>query len=299
MPFFQNVFTADFEGNWVLGDRQHCPKFVCRRNSGRGDENVSAWKQGPYNLNINDASSVSRNNLTIWYALRDFKNWASMTINVASGAAVATAVTPDEIIGNLNSNSLFSERFVASSNIFDAQGGLTPSGTSTPNKRIIITQKKPVTEMRFYIQNGTAEEAIGFNVRAGVAELPSYFARHTIANRFGFTDSQNALIQLGTTGVDAGVINNAVDVHGTSLGYSSSTVHADWELLSGKSGIFNFQKMTVDVNNRITQIIEYPAGAKAGDMARKTTYQYSGSNTSPNQIAEVPYVLTSGDLITP
>lgn len=298
MPFFQNVFSSDFEGNWVLGDRQHSPKYVCKRNAGRGDEIVTAWKQGTYNLNINDASGNSRNNLTIWYALRDFKNWASMTVNVATGAAVATAVTPDEIIGNLNSSTLFAERFLASNNYFEQS--LSPLGTTTPQKRIVITQKKPITEMRFYIQNGTAEEAIGFNGRAGVAELPSYFARHTIANRFNYPDSQNALIQLvPATAVDAAVINNAVDAHGSSLNYSSGTVQADWQLLGGKSGIFNFQKMTVDGSNRITQIIEYPAGAKAGDLGRKTTYQYSGANTNPNQIAEVPYVLVIADLITP
>ena len=74
----------------------------------------------------------------------------------------------------------------------------------------------------------------------------------------------------------------------------------DWELLRGRaSGLFTFQKMTVDSSDRITQIIEYPAGAVAGDFARKIQYVYSGSNTNPIQVTEIPHVLQDGDLVTP
>jgi hypothetical protein len=49
----------------------------------------------------------------------------------------------------------------------------------------------------------------------------------------------------------------------------------------------------------LTQIIEYPAGAVAGDFARKINYTYSGGNTNPSKVTEVPYVLSNGDLVTP
>jgi hypothetical protein len=74
----------------------------------------------------------------------------------------------------------------------------------------------------------------------------------------------------------------------------------DWQLLRGRSsGLFTFQKLTVDGSDRITQIIEYPAGALAGDFARKINYTYNGSNTNPSKVTEIPYVLADGDLVTP
>ena len=157
--------------------------------------------------------------------------------------------------------------------------------------------------MRFYVVNGGAEEVLKFNGRAGVAELPTWFDRHTIANRIAFTDSMGVLIKLDPSGsnVDAAVIDNAVDKHGNDLGYSSGTVQADWQLLRGSSDNFMFTKNTLDGNTppRITQTIVYPAGAKVGDMAKKTTYAYTATNLNPDKITQVPYVLTSGDLVTP
>jgi hypothetical protein len=74
----------------------------------------------------------------------------------------------------------------------------------------------------------------------------------------------------------------------------------DWRLLRGRgAGLFTFQKITVDSSDRTTQIIEYPAGAVAGDFARKINYTYSSSNKSPSSITEIPYVLTNADLLTP
>lgn len=73
----------------------------------------------------------------------------------------------------------------------------------------------------------------------------------------------------------------------------------DYELLSGRTGLFTFKKQTVDVSSRITQIIEYPAGAVAGDFAKKTNYTYTGAQTAPDNVTEIPYQLTASDLITP
>jgi len=293
--FFQNVFTAEFQGNLVLGDRQHSPTFKCRGNSGRGDSLVVAWKEPPYDLSGTDGSSVSKANLTISFAIDgSFKNWTDIVVNVRTGAGSTSAVTAEEIIANLNADETFSGKFLASTK---------SSPFASGKKRIQIEQKMPVERCRFYIKNGAAEAAIGFNVRAGVAALPSYFERHTVANRFTYDDSQNMLIKLSPSGsnVDALLINGAVDFNGNSLGYASASVPEDWELLRGRAGIFQFTKNTYDSNTppRVTESIQYPAGALVGDFAKKTTYTYVSTNVLPSEVTEFPYVLQSGDLITP
>jgi hypothetical protein len=282
MSFFQNVFTYDFEGNWVLGDRQHIPKFVVRRNAGRGDEMVVAWNQGPYDLSGTDADGTNTcDTLEIVFSLHDFKNWATISVDIASGADDTSAVTSSEVVTALNANTLFAERFVAS------LSGWTEDASGV--KRVMIRQRKPATEMRFYINNGRAEEKIQFNGRAGVAELPTYFARHTIANRFSFDDCQNHLIALDPTSstVEENIIINAVDFKGVSMGYDGTTVQEDWQLLEGRSGLFDFTS-----NDGSGTVIVYPAGAQEGDLAKKII-------TDSGNTFVIPYTLTSGDLITP
>lgn len=296
MSFFQNPHSWDFQGAWLLGDRHLSPEFRCPCNKGRGDEIVVAWEVPPYDLSGNDVDGNSTNTLTIKFAYNDLKTWHSLSINIASGAASASAVTPAEIIGNLNNNATFSSFFTAS------LGNLGIVDTDTVSRsRVVIRQKKPITQFRFYIVNGRAEEKLLFNKKAGVAELPSYFDRHSVGNQATFTDGQSMLVLLdpGTYDVDVAVIDNAVDAYGKSLGLDSGTIQGDYELLKGRSGIFNFQKITVDASDRITQIIEYHAGASAGDLARKIQYTYSGVKTKPDQITEIPYVLTSSDFVTP
>lgn len=290
MSFFQNPFNEDFEGNWLLADRKHIPKFVVKRNAGRGAEVVVSHGSDPYNLSGNDSDGSAKNILNLCFCLHNTKNWATISVNVTTNASNINAVTNQEIANSLNANALFNERFVASIGSFD--------DSSKP--RLTIKQKKPVTEFKFYIKNGQAEEQIKFNAKAGVSELPTYFNRHTIENRFNFEQSEGMLVYLNPSlNVDASVINNAMDFKGTSLGYSSSVVTPDWKLLEGRSGLFTFAKMTVDGSDRVTSRIEYPAGAKEGDLAKKITYTYAGSNKTPSTVAEAPYTLTSSDLITP
>lgn len=74
---------------------------------------------------------------------------------------------------------------------------------------------------------------------------------------------------------------------------------ADWQLLADRSNTHTFIKITLDGSNRISDIVEYFCGAKAGDMGRKIQYVYTGANTTPDQITTIPYTLTSADLITP
>lgn len=293
MSFFQNPHSWDFQGSWVLGDRHLSPEFRSPSNKGRGDEIVVIWGIPPYDLSGNDVSGNSTDTLVIKFAYNDLKTWHELSINVASGAASSSAVTPVEIINNLNGNSPFSTFFTASLGNLDSDIDV--------KNRVVIRQKKPTPQLRFYIVNGRAEEKLNFNKKAGVSELPAYFDRHSVGNHTTFIDGQSMLVLLkpSENDVDANIIDNAVDAYGFSLSLDSGTVREDYALLRGRSGIFTFQNITVDGSDRITQIIEYHAGALAGDLSRKIQYAYSGDNTKPSQITEIPHLLADGDLVIP
>jgi hypothetical protein len=285
MSFFQNPLPQDFYAPWLLSDRQYNPDFKCPRNAGRGDEFVVSYGTPTFNLSGNDSDGNSKAVLTISFALNDYRNWADLQVTISASSLAAT--TPQEVVTSLLANAVFTDFFTVA--------------LDQSNQSIQIRQKRPNTSMRFYIKNGRAESVLKFNKLAGVAEMPTYFTRHTIANRFTYTDCQNALILLDPVGSneDAAVINNAVDEKGVSKGFSSGTVQLDYQLLRGKSGYFVSQKHTVDGSNRITTTIEYPTGAQAGDLAKKITYSYTSSNTNPDKKVEVPYTLTGSDLVTP
>jgi hypothetical protein len=284
MSFFQNPFSQDFIGTWLLADRHFIQDFKCPRNAGRGDEMVVSFGQAPFNLSGNDSDGHAKNVLNLTFALNDTKNWATLPITITGGSL--SAITVYEVISSLQNNTTFAGYFTA---------------TLRTDGNIQISQKKPVTSMKFYVNNGQAETVLLFNKMAGVAELPTYFARHSIDNRFNYPDGQNALVLLNVgLNVDSAVIDNAVDNKGNSLGYSHSTVHYDWQLLGGKSGLFTFTSYIYDAQGRTSQTYEYSAGAGVGDLAIKTVYTYATVDaTSPSQMTQVPYTLTSNDLIVP
>lgn len=282
--FFQNVLDQEFRGNWVLGDRQYVLEFICPPNINKSDYQL-AWNAEPYNFS-------TYNTLTINYAWDvNFKNYSSLGINVAGTTPSATSAS--EVAAALNANTVFAEMFVARIVKMPIPNSI-PGYSIEPNT-VLITSKsgriKP--NIRLWITNAGAEQLLRFNKKAGVSEMPDYMSRHTIANRFNFPDSLGCLIELDQTDavVDQPIIEQA--------GFVPADMLADWELLNGRSGIFNFSKITVDGSNRITQIIQYPAGSVVGAFARRIKYVYSGANTNPSQITEEPYTLVSADLVTP
>jgi hypothetical protein len=302
MTYFQNPFSSEFRGNWALGDRQHSLTFVCPGNSGRSEELVSSWNQptnGTYDLSGSDVDGDSTNILTFRFSINQI--WTNLEVDITDNsnaslnpAPTDSAMKPYEIVLILNSNPSFSSYFIASLEKFNSTG---------EHNRIIIRQKFPTSRMKYFVINGRAEEILRFNSRAGVAQLPSYFERSKVwGGDMSFpTDGINSLVLLEPeSSVDDFVIDNAVDYKGISLNYDSTSVKEDYELLEGRaSGLFTFQKLTVDNNDRVTQIIEYPAGAKVGDLARKINYTFSGSKTNPDKVTEIPYLLQSSDLVTP
>lgn len=288
MPFFQNPFVQDYTGSLMVGDRQFSLDFKCPRNVGRGDETVIVWKAGPYDLTGIDSDGNPKSILLINFSL-NFKDWSSVSFDITTTAASPAAVTALEIASALATYDVFTTYFETEISRFEDR-----------KPRLTIRQKLPQTRFRFYIRNGSAEETLIFNYKAGVAELPTYFARHAIGQQYTFADCQSLLIPLDPINlVEAAVIDNAVDRNGNSLGYDSGTVKEDWEIFRGRGGNFMFKKITVDGSDRITEVIEYTAGSLEGDLARKIQYVYSGANTNPDQITEIPYILTSGDLVTP
>lgn len=275
--FFQNPIDEEFRGNLVLGDRQFIPTWVMRSNKNKSEYQI-AYNNGPYDLSAGGL-------LTINYAWdQDFKNWSALAVNVAGAAPAAT--TAAEVVAKLNANVTFAELF---------QAQLQTPNNSVPGVTRVMIVPNParyVKMIRVYVSNGGAERQMRFNKYAAVAELPSYMERHTIGNRFNFPDSQNMLVLLDETDpTDQAIILDA--------GLNPAVMLADYQLFAGRSQIFNFQKITVDGSDRITDIIEYPAGAKAGDLARTIHYVYTGANKNPSEVTEIPYTLVSGDLIVP
>lgn len=279
MAFFQNLFNQEFRGNWVLGDRQYSLTFSCPANQNSSDLQL-AYNNGPWDFTELDLSGHAGGILTLNYAWDpDYKNYTSLEIDVTGEDPSST--TPQEVVDNLNSNETFFALFTAE---------LNNNFTSV----LIKSKTSRLKTIRLWISNTGAEKQMGFNKRAGVAELPSYFVRHTIDNRFNYPDSTGSLILLDETDseVDVPIIEGA--------GFVIGEMKEDYELLAGRaSGLFTFQKLTVDGSDRITQIIEYPAGAKVGDLARKINYTFSGSNKSPDKVTEIPYLLQNSDIVTP
>lgn len=269
--FFQNLFDQEFQGYLVLGDRQASITFKIPANKNPQTKQI-AWNSGPYDLS-------SLNTLTLNYSWdRDFKIWSSVQVNIAGVDPSQTRAA--EIASILNANPIFSELLVASVTELNSTDTVVVSKNNSKKQ-----------DIKIYFDNSSAESVLKFNKYASVADLPSYFERHTIENRSNYPDSLGMLTKLDVSNpVDEAVADNA-----------GFTVPAkeDYELLRGRSGLFTFQNITVDGSDRITQIIEHPAGAMAGDFARKINYTYSGSNINPSKVTEIPYVLADGDLVTP
>ena len=273
MSFFQNVFDFEFRPSLLGADRQYSMSWKLPANANRSDYMLSG------NAETFDCSSLDT--LTINYAYdQNFLNFSSLSINVAGATPSATKAS--EVVTALNANDTFASLFTAS---------LYPSTTipQSPNK-ILIKGKRSRGNFRAYISNTGAEQEIQFNKNAPIRELPSYFERYDINERFNYP----------TLGADRVILLNPSNPYEASLidaaGFDSSSPQADWQLLQGLNEAYWFYKRVYAAGVLITEI-KYPAGSVAGDLAKKTQYTYSGSDLIA--VTEIPYVLQSGDLVTP
>lgn len=274
MAFFQNVFGQEYQGFLNTGnDRNYSLTFRIPANQNNQDYQF-AFNAEPYNL-------AASPNLTINYAWdTEYKNWSPLTINVAGSVAAQTKA--HEVVSALNANATFSSMYEA-----------RVAKNNGSNHVLIVSKPGRAKQIiRMYVSNGGAESVLKFNKKAPIAELPCYFKRDTIENRFNFEPANNHLIELDPcNSVDADIL--------TAAGFSQ-TPQEDWQLLRGRAaGIYNFKKQTVDGSDRVVEIIEYPAGAVEGDLARKTIYTYTDTNNNPDQIFQIPHCLEAADLIVP
>lgn len=317
MAYFQNPFNAEYRGHWTLGDSfTYSLTFICPANSGRSNEQVAAFGEPSsptpnspvvYDLSGLDADGDVTSILKIRMCVDGTnQNWINMEYDLTDNsnanlnpAPVNSAIEPWQIVSILNADANFSTFFTAA---------LQSNPTSNANTKITIRQKFDIIRMKFFILNGGAESILRFNARAGVSQMPNYFERSKVwgGDMSYPSDGVFGLVYLdpsnlgGSSDIDNLIIDNAVDYKGNSLGFNSNTIIADYEHLRGRaSGLFKFKKNIVDVEGRITETIEYSAGSQVGDLCRKINYSYVGSNTEPSQVTEIPYILESGDLVTP
>lgn len=196
MSFYLNPFS-DYYGYYTVGDSSSYKltfKVPANKNIG---EFFICWNSGPFDLSVNSV-------LTFNYAFDPaYKNWSSFSVNIAGVNAATT--TSYEIVGILNSNSNFSSWYTAS--VYNSS-------------QIAIRQKRPTSSFRTYISNTSAEIELRFNKKIGIADIPSYFDKDTIANRFLTDTANNTLIRLGKI-ITANTVDNPTECTCTGHGLSN------------------------------------------------------------------------------
>lgn len=272
MSFFMNVFDSEFRGSILTADRQYTPTFKCVANTNRSDYMLSGNSE-PFDFS-------TYNTLTLSFCFDSkFNNYANVAVNIAGATPASTSAS--EVVTALNANGTFSSFFVAqtfSTSLYNQTG-----------KKVLIKSVKPKSNFKAYVVNTSAEYIIAFNKNAPICEIPSYFERYAIQNRFDYPDYVERMLLLNpSNSIEANYIDAA--------GFNHSSPLADWEMLKGCNDQYMFTKRVYTSGVLVTEI-KYPAGAVEGDAAFKTTYEYSGSDLIG--ICQIPHVIASGDLITP
>lgn len=281
MPFFMNPFDSEFRANLVLATnegKQHHITYVVPPNKNHKMATI-AWNVEPY-----DFATTTDDNLTIRYnANPNIKNtYATLDVSL-TGLTLAS-----EIVDALNADITFSTFWIAKS--LKIKEGNTVS----------ITAKTDKSQLVYWFENVGAEESLRFNKQAGIKEIPSYFFRNLIeaytdatSSSFGKKDEIFQLIFLdATVSTDLTLIRESLN----NSTFAAADVKEDWELLYGRSALFTFKKQTFSAGLP-TEIIEYNAGMVVGDLGKRTVILYAG--TDPTATFEMPYVLTSADIIVP
>lgn len=266
--FFQNVLDQEFRGTLLGSDRQYTMNFNLGANTNRTDLMV-AWNPEPYDFSVYPI-------FTINYSL-DFNlpNFPFIDVNVVGINPNTTAA--HEVATRLNSDTLFAPLFEA---------GVQEMSNK---KHVYIRSKRPKSVMRIFVSNSSAERSLKFNKKAPVGELPSYFRKWSLQEAAVHPTLGGTLLALdGSNPDDAQVI--------TAAGFDPTNPKKDWQLLAGRTDAFTFKKKAY-ASGVISSMIIYPAGAQVGDLAKKVVYDYTGSDLVGEM--EIPYILTSGDMISP
>lgn len=271
--FFQNVFDSDFMGSMIYSDRQYNITYKVGPNINKTYLMVN-WVDGPYDL-------TTFNVLTINISLDKGIYYSPINVTLPASANL----TSFDIVTALNNDVNFKTWFDAE---VYGDGSVNPTQYST---RIKINANKTLATRqseiwKCYISNTSAERVLGFNRKCPVAELPTYYNRHTIAQRPNFSDGVGMLILLDTSlAQDQAIITNA--------GFDYTNVQPDWKLLTGRAETFRFNIKTYDGSSRLTSELIFNSGAKAGDMSLLRLYTYVGATTAISAVYDTPHTLTA------
>lgn len=273
MAFFQNPFEFTFNGSLFGIGPQYTISYDIGANRNKSNY-IAAYNLEPYDLS-GGADLIF--NVAIDPEMLHFR---SFTISL-SGLNI-NAVTAAEIVTSLNSNSDFSEYFTARAIKLNA-GDV---------KSTVLMIAKNRNFFRCYISNVDACFALAINKHAPVRELPDLFQQYAIQNIYSNLNlgSQRILYLDPADSNDAQVITDA--------GFDPLNPTPDWKLLASASPLYTFTKTVYVSGSKIDYQLVYNAGSEAGQMCKKIVYQYDGSNNIIG-LLEIPYILQSGDLITP
>ena len=279
MPFFQNVFNFEFRGSLFGSDRQYQTTWNVPGSTNRPDYMIN-HQVAPY-----DMSAPGNDVLTMFYAY-DPSLLGYSQLNITITGADMTAVTALEVVNSLNNNTIFADMFQAS--LFSSK-----YYPFAPQKILIkYTKNAGGGHFRSYIANTGAETVLQYNRNAPIKELPTYFERWDMQERFQWpTLGPDRLILLdpGANAYEAQLIQ--------WQGMNPAAPLADWQLLRGSNDGYFFYNTVYNSSGQITEELKYYAGAIVGDAAKKTYYLYSGTSLCAK--LETPYTLQSGDLISP
>ena len=273
MAFFQNPFDFTFNGSLFGIGPQYTISYNLEANRNKSNY-IAAYELEPYDLS-GGADLIF--NVAVDPDMLYFRSF-TVTLNGVS----INAVTAAEIVTSLNSNSDFAEYFTAKAiklNVGD-----------TKNTLLIVAKNRSF--FRCYISNTQACFPLGINKHAPVKELPDLFQQYSVQNIYNYLNlgSQRILYLDPANPDDAQVITNA--------GFDPLNPTPDWKLLAGSSPLYTFTKTVYVAGSQIDYQIVYHAGSVAGQMCKKIIYQYDGSSNVIG-LLEIPYILQSGDLITP
>lgn len=230
MSFFQNLFH-DYEGSWILDEfKGYSLNFSVSGNKNKG-EAIVCYNSEPYDLSVSG-------NLTINFAFdKEFKNYAAFTVNVAG--VVPGATMASEIRDILNATPAFSDWYTAGIESADN----TPAGNGP--QRVYIRQRRSKLDFRTYISNTNAELILKFNKFAGINDIPSYFEKDTIANRFN-ADSNGMLIRLSHS-ISGNTVANPTVI--TSVAHGLTTNDVVYIVGSNSTPTINGQRTVTRIND--------------------------------------------------
>lgn len=273
MAFFQNPFEFTFNGSLFGIGPQYTISYNIGANRNKSNY-ITAYNVEPYDLS-------SGSELTFNIAIDpDMLHFASFTVTL-NGSNI-NAITAAEIAASLNADSNFKQYFTAK----------TIKLLPNDQKNTILIVAKDRLFFRCYVSNTSACFPLAINKYAPVKEMPDLFQQYSVQKIFNYLNlgSQRILYLDPSNLDDAQVITNA--------GFNPLNPTPDWKLLAGSSPLYTFTKTVYVSGSQIDYQLVYNAGAIAGQMCKKIIYQYDGSSNVIG-LLEIPYILQSGDLITP